>query len=194
MVERLLWSGRQWCSNAPGQPAKASFSRGQDEKEAVAGTVAPTIGDEAWRDRFESVRRAGPAAEERQGRPRKTSGQEDRREGGKGGGSERELKGGDVPSRRVSPFTLLSYKGGYHSRWPQGRREGHVFFLFPPFSFPFTPLWGDVLSPHTARNGRSGERCGGWEGVFFLPVPYALEALTVINTFCFDWQFPHMRE
>ena len=30
--------------------------------------------------------------------------------------------------------------------------------------------------------------------VFFLPVPYALEALTVINTFCFDWLFPHMRE
>ena len=27
---------------------------------------------------------------------------------------------------------------------------------------------------------------GRHSGSFFLPVPYALEALTVINTFCFD--------
>ena len=27
-----------------------------------------------------------------------------------------EGRGGDVPSRRFSPFTLLSYKWGYHSR------------------------------------------------------------------------------
>ena len=40
-------------------------------------------------------------------------------------------RGRDVPSRRFSPFTLLSYKWGYHSRWPQGRR-GEVFFFFSP--------------------------------------------------------------
>ena len=39
-----------------------------------------------------------------------------------------EGRGRDVPSRRFSPFTLLSYKWGYHSRWPQGRR-GEVFFF-----------------------------------------------------------------
>ena len=51
----------------------------------------------------------------------------------------------------LRPFTLLSYKGGYHSRWPQGRRgrgRGPWFF--------FNPLWGGVLSPQTARNGRPG--------------------------------------
>ena len=42
-----------------------------------------------------------------------------------------EGRGGDVPSRRFSPFTLLSYKWGYYSRWPQGRR-GEVFFFFSP--------------------------------------------------------------
>ena len=36
---------------------------------------------------------------------------------GRGGGD----SGRDVPSRRISPFTLLSYEEGYHSRWPQGR-------------------------------------------------------------------------
>ena len=31
-------------------------------------------------------------------------------------------------------------------------------------------------------------------GFFFLPVPCALEAQTVINTSCFDWRFPRKRE
>ena len=30
--------------------------------------------------------------------------------------------------------------------------------------------------------------------LFFLPVPCALEAQTVINTSCFDWRFPRKRE
>ena len=38
--------------------------RGQDEKGAVAGTFAPTIGNEAWRDRFGSVR-GGPVLRQR---------------------------------------------------------------------------------------------------------------------------------
>ena len=57
-----------------------------------------------------------------------TGGQEDRREEGRGG----RLRGGSVPSRRVSPCTLLSYKGGYHSRWPQGRRGEKEDFFSPP--------------------------------------------------------------
>ena len=48
-----------------------------------------------------------------------------------------EGRGGDVPSRRFSPFTLLSYKWGYHSRWPQGRR-GEVFFFFPARVSPYS--------------------------------------------------------
>ena len=81
---------------------------------------------------------AGPAAEKRQGgdqEDRKTGRQTERGKGRGGGDS-----GRDVPSRRISPFTLLSYEGEYHSRWPQGR-----FFFFPP-AFP-TPLgsWGRVV-------------------------------------------------
>ena len=38
--------------------------RGQDKKRAVAGTAAPTIEDEAWRDRFGSVR-GGPVLRQR---------------------------------------------------------------------------------------------------------------------------------
>ena len=75
-------------------------------------------------------RRAGPAAEERQGddQGRQADRKTDRKGGRWGKG---ELRGGDVPSRRVSPCTLLSYEGGFHSRWPQRRgEEGEVFFLF----------------------------------------------------------------
>ena len=85
--------------------------------------------DKPWRDHFGSVRGGRPGGRgETRRRPRKTRGQKDRRRGGwvgAGGGG----TGRDIPSRRVSPFTLLSYKWGYHSRWPQGRR-GEVFFFF----------------------------------------------------------------
>ena len=69
---------------------------------------------------------AGPAAGERQeddqGR------QEDRKTDGEGkGGIGGEGRGRDVPSRRFSPFTLLLYKWGYHSR---GLKDGGVFFFF----------------------------------------------------------------
>ena len=68
---------------------------------------------------------------------------EDRRTGrqtGKGGvGEAGELRVGDVPSRRISPCTLLSYEGSFPSRWPQRREEegeGGVrilgFFFFSP--------------------------------------------------------------
>ena len=47
---------------------------------------------------------------------------EDKRTGrqtGRGGGwGKEELRGRDVPSRRVSPWTLLSYEEEFHSRWP----------------------------------------------------------------------------
>ena len=45
-----------------------------------------------------------------------------------------------------APFTLLSYKGGYPSRWPQGRRGDECLLFFP------------------LLRGQPGERCGGWEG------------------------------
>ena len=55
-----------------------------------------------------------------------------------------ELRDGDVPSRRVSPCTLLSYEGGFDSRWPQRRgEEGEVFFFFFPLSVGAgAPIWG----------------------------------------------------
>ena len=75
---------------------------------------------------------------------------EDKRTGrqtGRGGGwGKGELRGGDVPSRRVSPWTLLSYEGGFHSRWPQRRgEEGEVFF-FPSLHWSRCPYMGKPLS------------------------------------------------
>ena len=74
------------------------------------------------------------------------------------------MRDGDVPSRRVSPCTLLSYEGGFHSRWPQRRgEEGEG----PPPLF-FSPLVDRlVLRLLTALNGRPrAMTCGGcWEEV-----------------------------
>ena len=55
-------------------------------------------------------------------------GQEDGRKGG--GVGEGETPDSDVPSGRISPSSLLSYKWGHHLCWPQrqGKRE-RVFFL-----------------------------------------------------------------
>ena len=90
----------------------------------MAGTIVGSTKTNHGEITLDLSAAAGPAAEERQG-----GDQEDRRTGrqtergkGRGGGD----SGRDVPSRRISPFTLLSYEGGYHSRWPQGR----FFFLF----------------------------------------------------------------
>ena len=58
--------------------------RGQDEKGAVAGTAAPTIGKEAWRDRFGSVR-GGPVLWQRRD---KEMTKEDKRTGRQTGGGE----------------------------------------------------------------------------------------------------------
>ena len=88
---------------------------------------------------------------------------EDKRTGRQTGGGEgwgkRELRGGDVSSRRFHPFTLLSYKGDTIRVGPKER--GPCFF-FPPFSF--IPLWADVLSPRPKWAAR-GEvwRMGGWQ-------------------------------
>ena len=41
-----------------------------------------------------------------------------------------ETRGSDVPSRRISPLTLLSYKWGYHLRWPQRQGERERVFFF----------------------------------------------------------------
>ena len=45
------------------------------------------------------------------------------------GVGEGETRGSDVPSRRISPLTLLSYKWGYHLRWPQRQGERERFFF-----------------------------------------------------------------
>ena len=64
--------------------------RGQDEKEARAGTAAPTMENEAWRDCFGSVY-GGPV---RRQRIDKEATKDDRRTGRQTGGGERGKLGG----------------------------------------------------------------------------------------------------
>ena len=54
------------------------------------------------------------------------------RQTGRGGGwGKGELRGGDVPSRRVSPCTLLSYEGGsIRVGLKDGGEEGEERFFF----------------------------------------------------------------
>ena len=55
-----------------------------------------------------------------------------KRQTGRGGGwGKGELRGGDVPSRRVSPCTLLSYEGGSIRVGLKdgGKRERYYFFV-----------------------------------------------------------------
>ena len=96
----LLWSARQWCSDAPGQPARGFTlvlkSQGQDKEEARAGTIAATIGNEAWRDRFGSVH-GGPVLRQRID---KEATKDDKRTGRQTGGGE----GGKLwkPRKRIT--------------------------------------------------------------------------------------------
>ena len=76
-----------------------------------------------WRDRFGSDC-GGPVLRQR-----------------RQGDDQGKLRGGDVPSRRVSPCTLLSYEGGFHSRWPQRRGEEGGFFFFLRYCAPDGPKW-----------------------------------------------------
>ena len=93
--------------------------------------------NEAWRDHFGSVH-GGPALRQRKN---KKMTKEDKLTGRQTGGGE--LRGGNVPSRRVSPWTLLSYEGGFHSRWPQRRgEEGEVFFFSSLSVGAGAPIWG----------------------------------------------------
>ena len=82
-------------------------ARGQDEKGAMAGTRVEPRRQTMARSLLDLSAAAGLAAGERQkddqGR------QEDRKTDGMGG-SGRGGTGRDVPSRRFSPSTLLSYK------------------------------------------------------------------------------------
>ena len=117
------------------------------------------------------LRRAGPVAEDRQGGDQ--GWQADRKTDGRwgGGGNLGGLRGGNVPSRRVSPCTLLSYKGGYHSRWPQGRRGEKRDFFFPPFvGWHAVALVGPIWAMG-GRKGKGGARC------HWLPVrrPYLVD-------------------
>ena len=57
------------------------------------------------------------------------------RQTGRGGGwGKGELRGGDVPSRRVSPCTLLSYEGGsIRVGLKDGGKRERFFFFFLSF-------------------------------------------------------------
>ena len=151
----FLCSARQWDSDAPGPPARG-FTLVLSRKART--TKKPGLGPlhQPWKTKHGAITldlstAGGPCGRGKTRRwPRKTSWQEDRQEGGPGGG--RELRGGgDVPSRRVSPCTLLSYEGGCHSRWPQRRGEQgeilwlllfYFFFSHPPFEQ--VPLYGEA--------------------------------------------------
>ena len=84
---------------------------------------------------------AGPVVEERQGDDQEDSRRGRRKEGGK-------IRVGDVPSRRISPFTLLVIQRGI----PFALASRTEFFFFCPFFF--SRLRGAVL-----RMG-GGERRG----------------------------------
>ena len=108
--------------------------RGQDEKGAVAGTVAPTIKNEAWRDRFGSVR-GRPVR--RQSRQRDDQGrQEDRKTDGRGDGWEKGGKygAGTSPAGALAHLPCCHTKGdtirvGLKDGGEEG--EGHGFFFLP---------------------------------------------------------------
>ena len=116
---------------AGGQPAglrSRTKPQGQDEKGAMAGTdVEPSKTTHGEITLDLSAARPGGRGETRRRPGGRWTGR--RTKGGRGGGGG-ETRGSDVPSRRISPLTLLSYKWGYHLRWPQrhGERE-RVFFL-----------------------------------------------------------------
>ena len=95
--------------------------RGWDEKGAMTGTIVEPI----KANHGEITLDLSAAAGQRQRRDKEATRRTGRQTGrGKGRGGED--SGRDVPSRRMSPLTLLSHEGGYHSRWSQGRR---FFFL-----------------------------------------------------------------
>ena len=92
----------------------------------MAGTIVESTKTNHGEITLDLSAAAGPAAGERQeddqGR------QEDRKTEGEMGGSGGKGRGRDIPSRRFSPFTLLSHKWGYHSRWPHKDGGGRFFF------------------------------------------------------------------
>ena len=101
--------------------------QGQDEKGAMAGTDVEPSKTTHGEITLDQSAAAGPAVEERQEDDQEDVGQEG---GQKGGGVARgETRGSDVPSRRISPLTLLSYKWGCHLRWPQRQGERGFFFF-----------------------------------------------------------------
>ena len=115
---------------APWTTFWATFSY-QAIRSGREGVMTGTIDIEGnpWRDHFGPVRcgRSGGRGEAR----RRPGGHWTRRRTKKGEGwGRRETRDSDVPSRRISPLTLLSYKWGCHLRWPQrqGEREGFFFF------------------------------------------------------------------
>ena len=98
---------------AGGQPASLrsrTKPQGQDEKGAMAGTDVEPSKTTHGEITLDLSAAAGPAVEERQEDDQEDVGQEGGQKGGSGGRGE--TPGSDVPSRRISPLTLLSYKWG----------------------------------------------------------------------------------
>ena len=84
---------------------------------------------------------AGPVTEERQ-EDDQDVGKKDGQQKRGGGWGRGEARDSDVPSKRISPLTLLSYKWGYHLCWPQrqGERRGSFFFFFGRCTY-IKPYW-----------------------------------------------------
>ena len=117
---------------AGGQPAglrSRTKPQGQDEKGAMAGTDVEPSKTTHGEITLDLSAAAGPAVEERPEDDQEDVGQEGGQKGG-GVGEGGETRGSDVPSRRISPLTLLSYKWWYHLRWPQRQGERERVFFF----------------------------------------------------------------
>ena len=113
--------------------------QGQDEKEARAGTAAPTMEREACHDHFGSVH-GGPIRWQRMD---KEATKDDRRTGrqtggGEGGKTRGGLRAGTSPADALAHVPCCHTKGdtirvglkGYHSRWPQTEGGEEIFFFF----------------------------------------------------------------
>ena len=113
--------------------------RGQDEKGAVAGTFAPTIGNEAWRDRFGSVR-GGPVLRQRRDKEDDQGRQADRKTDGRRGrvgGAGGSYGAGTSPAGALAHLPCCHTKGDtIRVGLKDGGERGRGPFFFPLFYHP----------------------------------------------------------
>ena len=121
-------SGRHWC-RSPRSTSRYILVLASRER-SHGWDHCWVHQDKPWRDHFGSVRGGRPGGRgETRGWPRKTRGQKERRSGGwvgAGGGT-----GQGRPSRRFSPFTLLSCKWGPFALASRTEEGGVFCFFFP---------------------------------------------------------------